>query len=500
MIATSCLRSLILLAALLGPQEKRSPVPGAAAQKEAEKLVREIFKEDYSRKSAADRIALGSKLLRQASETRDDPVSSFVLLREARDLAAQATDAATALQAITEMGKRFEINAVEMKAAALASVAKAARSAEEFVPLAKAYLTVADEALALEDFPSAENAVSAGSQAAKKGKDLALISKLEAKSKELGEVKACSARMTKAKESLAKNPGDAEANFVLGQYLCVARGEWDAGLKHLSQGIEPIFRAAANRDLAGPTTPADRVAAGDAWWDLGEKENDSARSRLRTRAAFWYLQAQDQVTGLTRARLDKRLEAAGAIPPVREGVDLLKLIDPETDAIQATWKSVDGKLISPPDPMARVQVPYAPPEEYDLHLVVERNQQAPESVNLGLVAGGSRVMVYIDGWDGTRSCLGALRGATEAEATYKGKILEEDRPNTIVCSVRKKRLTVTVNGTAIIDWVADYRRTCLDPSWTTPNPKALVLGTYRTRYLISKCLLVPVSGEGKALR
>jgi len=306
--------------------------------------------------------------------------------------------------------------------------------------------------------------------------------------------------VTRAKESLAKNPGDGEANFVLGHHLCVIRGEWDLGLKHLALGNEPALKAAAERDLAQPPAATDRVTLGDVWWDLGEKETGGAQSRLRSRAAFWYLRARDQVTGLTLARLEKRLESAGAIPPRREEIDLLQRIDPEKDAVQGTWRSLDGKLVSPTDPYARLQVPYAPPEEYDLHLVVERNKQSPESINLGLVAGGTRVMVFIDGWDATRSCLGCLRGATAAEASYQGKILEEDRPNTILCSVRKDRLTVIVNGKTIIDWEADYRRASLEPVWMTPHSKALVVGSYRTVYQISKILLVPVTGEGKALR
>jgi hypothetical protein len=51
---------------------KRLPVPDGAKQKDAEKLVRDLFKDQYSKKSAADRKTLCGLLLEQASKNRED--------------------------------------------------------------------------------------------------------------------------------------------------------------------------------------------------------------------------------------------------------------------------------------------------------------------------------------------------------------------------------------------------------------------------------------------
>jgi len=163
MTLTSWTHTLLLATLpLLILQDKRFPIPDAAAQKEAEKLVRDVFKEDYAQKSAAARTALARKLLQQGLETKGDPTSCFVLFREARDLAVAAGDAAVALQAIAEIASRYEVDPVDMKGAALASMAKTARTAEEFTALAKAYLDLAGEAANADDPDSAEAAASAG--------------------------------------------------------------------------------------------------------------------------------------------------------------------------------------------------------------------------------------------------------------------------------------------------------------------------------------------------
>ena len=73
------LLAAVLLSIAQGGQEARLPAPDPAAQKQAEKSVREIFAEDYSRKSPAERKLLAKKLLSVAAETKDDPPVRYVL-------------------------------------------------------------------------------------------------------------------------------------------------------------------------------------------------------------------------------------------------------------------------------------------------------------------------------------------------------------------------------------------------------------------------------------
>src|SRR5437867_3951552 len=109
-------------------KDKRAPVPYAASQEKAEKLIKEIFQDEYAKKGSADKLALAAKLLEQANETTDDLAARFVLMREAGDLAAQGGDPVQALKAIENMGKEYAINALAMKTAALEIVEKSARS------------------------------------------------------------------------------------------------------------------------------------------------------------------------------------------------------------------------------------------------------------------------------------------------------------------------------------------------------------------------------------
>src|SRR5579862_5703640 len=92
------------------PQDPvRAPVPSASEQADADKFVKDLFKDDYAKRTPADKITLAKKILGQAIQTKDDPRAQFVLFREARDLSSQAGDVLTGMVAIDEMARRFTI-------------------------------------------------------------------------------------------------------------------------------------------------------------------------------------------------------------------------------------------------------------------------------------------------------------------------------------------------------------------------------------------------------
>ena len=69
----------------------KAPIPDAAAQAEAMKLIAEIFQQQWAgAKTSALKTALAEKMIEQATQTGNDPTGQFVLLRVARDVAAQA--------------------------------------------------------------------------------------------------------------------------------------------------------------------------------------------------------------------------------------------------------------------------------------------------------------------------------------------------------------------------------------------------------------------------
>src|SRR6187549_3466884 len=129
---------MLFLILALAPQQNRLPVPGSAAQKKAETLLKEIFKDEYGRKAPADRLALARTMMKQASETSDDVAARYVMLRESKDLALQGNDWDLSLKAADAIGKAFEEDVLSMKAAILSTASRGTKIPAEYAKLSQA--------------------------------------------------------------------------------------------------------------------------------------------------------------------------------------------------------------------------------------------------------------------------------------------------------------------------------------------------------------------------
>jgi serine/threonine protein kinase len=190
-----------------------------------------------------------------------------------------------------------------------------------------------------------------------------------------------------------------------------------------------------------------------------------------------------------------------AVPPSGASVDLLKMIDPRRDAASGEWKVERGALITPVGrSTAFMQIPYAPPEEYDLRLDAARRSGVAD-LYIGVVAGGKQLLLHLDGGDGTMGGLQWIdnKDWDSNETTYKNsRVFVDEKPHTILIAVRKNSLTVTGDGIPLINWKGDYKRaSSINP---VGNAGALFVGDWETSFEISQILLTPISGQGRKLR
>lgn len=297
--------SLALLLLLLG-QDGPKPPPDPAAQQASLKVVREVFKEEYSKKLPADRASFARKLLKQAEETKEDPSSRFVLLIEARDIAAEAGIPDLSMQAVDLLSREFRVDAPAIRIATLATLEKNAKSLEDLKAVASYRLRLAEDCLGADDFDGAAAALGSASALARKVKDFGLVSRADILGKEALARKAKFASIKKAQDTLRERPEDPQASTVVGKYICFTKGDWDGGLALLAKGSDEALKILAEKELAKPTTATDKLSLADGWWQIGDKEKDS-EDALRRHALQWYFQAAPQLTGLARSRVEKRL-------------------------------------------------------------------------------------------------------------------------------------------------------------------------------------------------
>lgn len=471
------------------PAVARLAVPDAAAQKKAEKTIKELF--NYGAKSRVDRLALARQLMDAArASTKEDAASRWVLLRDARDAYADALDLDGAFSVVATMAETFDAKIEALRVPALLAAKKAATAPEDAVALAESLLGYVDQAWLAEDFEGAAALAKDAESLARGAKALSLADR----AKELG---------AEAVEARKERDAARKADDAAGRYLCLWRGRWEEGLPLLEKSSDPVLKGLAAKEAAKPATSSAAMDLAQAWWDAAQKKERGSpeRRRFLGRAASWCDQAWPGTVGFARARVLKRLDEIEAELPSR-GVNLLPRMDPAHDSSENPWTFEGRRLVSSEAGIAKIQIPYAPPAEYDL-IVTAARRSGNSSFNAGLISAGHHFVISVDGFSQfDMTSLDKIDGkqGDMNETRLKEKQFVDEGPRTLVCSVRRSSVSLTVDGRRILDWKGEPRRLSLSPAFTVPDERVLFLMTGTTSYEVRRLAVIPVSGPGQKLR
>jgi hypothetical protein len=193
-------------------------------------------------------------------------------------------------------------------------------------------------------------------------------------------------------------------------------------------------------------------------------------------------------------------------------VDLLAVIDPQRDGFKGTW-TLDGQgLGSSAEPTTLLQIPYQPPEEYDLLVSAERVSGDTE-LKIGLVVGGRQCSLTIDSWPNKDYLTGIqlvdrvdiewhIDGAS-GQNPHRGQVISLDHPVELACSVRnvgaKYEVKFVCDGRSLFEWTGHPRQLSLGARISGLGKDTLFLSTVGSRFQISQMKLVPISGPGQVL-
>ncbi len=300
---------LTVISAATAPSfcQDNAPIPSEPAQQQALTLIKEVYGREWeAAKSLAQKQALAKKLLERANQSTDT-ANRYVLLKVARDVAAQAGDAELAFRAIDTMASRYDVDAYKLKGAALSQAAKSATLQKLRSTIAKLSLELIDQAVEKDDFVAAKYVGGLAVDAARKAKEYALVKQIVARNEEVEEIAKVYADIQEALATLKGNPVDPEANLEVGRYFCFVKGNWEHGLPVLALGVDGESKKLAVKELRGVSSAEDRAALGDGWWELASACEGTAQKRLQGRAEYWYRQALPGLTGLVKDRVEKRI-------------------------------------------------------------------------------------------------------------------------------------------------------------------------------------------------
>jgi hypothetical protein len=135
---------------------------------------------------------------------------------------------------------------------------------------------------------------------------------------------------------------DKAANTTAGKFFCLNIGHWEEGLPMLTLGGDADLAKVAEMELGPPKNAQEQMATGDAWYEIGKKA-PSDKTGMWSRAQFWYVKAQPDLTGVNKARVEKTLdEIDKVLPPII--ADYNNITPKQWDKIKGQTMVVEARL------------------------------------------------------------------------------------------------------------------------------------------------------------
>ncbi|QEG40493.1 hypothetical protein [Roseimaritima ulvae] len=198
----------------------------------------------------------------------------------------------------------------------------------------------------------------------------------------------------------------------------------------------------------------------------------------------------DLLTAATRGGDERRL---AELPS--EEIDLLAGIDLDKQWKHHDWVQVDGKLQSPKNYGARLELSDTPQPPYRLTAIIEPLDE-PNGLLFGHCVGSSRFVTLFNYRNGEQN-LSAIENVDGQnvgnDTTFRGQLFKPNQLSQVIVEVTAGSVEAFVDGRRILYWKGNPDRLSLGDYWKTPNPKALFLGAYDCRYRFHRLTLESLS-------
>jgi len=195
-------------------------------------------------------------------------------------------------------------------------------------------------------------------------------------------------------------------------------------------------------------------------------------------------------------------------------INLLAYIDLAKDAVLGTWTQRDGALLSDATGAfikeggkggARLQIPYRPPEEYDLRVAFTRQSGEHCVVLLFPSRKGETFALIAGGWSNRFLGFELVNGAGSEDprrntSSRPGTFLRTGTRQEMLLQVRKNGATVSLDGREITRTPAHYEGMTPPPWYALKDPALLGIASWASPTVFHSIEIVEISGKGRDIR
>jgi len=235
----------------------------------------------------------------------------------------------------------------------------------------------------------------------------------------------------------------------------------------------------------------------------GNKDVDEAIKWLRLADGKTHPDVSKLLELIPKARLNESPDDAHPQVQAKAArtIDLLRLADPQVNAVNGIWKLEDGALVSDNNDLARLEFLYEPPAEYDFKIIFSRKSGNQHILQV-LTDDGHDFAWSMDTLGkalfGFESINGEFADQNLSAVTLRVK-LHAGTKYTSVVQVRKDCVRAYLDGKLIAQWRTDGKDLSLADHWKLRSPRLLGVGSCKSPTLFHSAEVIEVTGEGKKL-
>jgi hypothetical protein len=309
--------------------DRRQPVPDAAEIAMAEKEVRQKYDLDFVRQDRERAIKLYPQMAVDGVNMKDKPATRFVLLTEARNLAAKVGYIWPSLEIAEHLAQFFQLEEWALKADLFEQVEgkpvnlpetrdRAAAQKEHYRNVAAYALAGAESAVEADSFTAAERLVKIGQTNADRARDKNISKQVPGLMKDIAALRTAYEPVPSALDTLVSQPDDPAANLVVAKYYALDKGDWDRALPRLAKCGDQRLGGLAKTDLECEREASAMTEIGNRYAALAETEKDERKTHLLWRACYWYECAGSSSPGTSRTQVAAKGAAIeNNLPPSR---------------------------------------------------------------------------------------------------------------------------------------------------------------------------------------
>jgi len=304
---------------------QRVPIPSPPDVAEALAKLNQLFGGELPKNANAglkrQRIA---NMLYEASKSSTNDALCYALLTEAIKLAADAENLGQLLDLVDDLGRMFQLDVAPQLQSALVRISSAARPPALRKELGLTLLELADKESTAERYDRAALLVSTAVSVLAKTKETDLQAESRTRELEQREWQKLWEAAVPARARLSTDPQTSQANELVGNYLAIARQDWNGALPYLAKSDHKGLREAAQLELKAASDPTRAIEIGTAWMEVAEKASVPAKSVFADHARRWLVRGTPGSMPATITKLQTRFKNLDADVRRRTGTAFVK--------------------------------------------------------------------------------------------------------------------------------------------------------------------------------